>query len=172
MNSCEMNRWLGRAAAIAGLVFLANAPAFGQGLVCDVDLDGDVDQLDIGLIFAARNTPATGPDDPRDADGDGFITVNDASQCVAQCTQLGCPIITPSPNTPPVADAGQDQTVTVGQTVILDGSGSFDADGDPLMFAWSFVSVPAGSAAQLSDPTAVMPTLVADVGMTAVGSES
>ena len=64
----------------------------------------------------------------------------------------------------PVADAGPDQTVLVGDTVQLDGSGSNDPDPlDTLTFAWSFVSVPAGSTATLSDPTAVNPTFVVDV---------
>ena len=31
----------------------------------DVDADGDVDRSDVGAIMAARNTPATGPDDLR-----------------------------------------------------------------------------------------------------------
>ena len=66
-------------------------------------------------------------------------------------------------NTPPVANAGPDQTVTVGDTVLLDGSGSSDADGDPLTFSWSLTTVPAGSAAVLSDPIAATPTFVADV---------
>jgi hypothetical protein len=57
---------------------------------CDVDGDGDVDLGDINLIVAARNTPATGPDDPRDFDGDGMITVLDARQCVLQCTNPRC----------------------------------------------------------------------------------
>jgi hypothetical protein len=35
-------------------------------------------------------------------------------------------------NTPPVANAGPDQTVAVTQTVTLDGSHSTDVDGDPL----------------------------------------
>ena len=37
----------------------------------------------------------------------------------------------------PVADAGGDQTVDPGQRVTLDGSGSSDADGETLSFAWS-----------------------------------
>ncbi len=51
------------------------APA--HAVVCDVDSDGDVDRVDISLLFAARNAPASGPDDPRDADGNGTITVLD-----------------------------------------------------------------------------------------------
>ncbi len=35
----------------------------------------------------------------------------------------------PNGNSPPVADAGPDQTVSVGQTVYFDGSGSYDPDG-------------------------------------------
>ena len=35
--------------------------------ICDVDNDIDIDREDIILIFAARNDPATGPDDPSDA---------------------------------------------------------------------------------------------------------
>jgi uncharacterized delta-60 repeat protein len=65
-------------------------------------------------------------------------------------------------NSPPVANAGPNQSVSVSQTVTLDGSGSTDVDVDPLTYAWSFVSVPAGSTATLSDPKAVMPTFVAD----------
>ncbi|MCB1852964.1 MAG: hypothetical protein KDI83_19690, partial [Gammaproteobacteria bacterium] len=62
----------------------------------------------------------------------------------------------------PVADAGEDQSVSVGDTVKLDGSGSTDVDGDSLTFFWS-LTPPSGSGAVLSDPTAVMPTFEADV---------
>lgn len=57
----------------------------GFDTTCDCDRDGDVDFDDIKTIFSARNTPAT-VDDPRDADGDGVITVNDARICVLQYT--------------------------------------------------------------------------------------
>jgi hypothetical protein len=66
-------------------------------------------------------------------------------------------------NQPPVADAGPDQTVDIGDTVRLDGSGSSDSDGDPLSYSWSFISRPVGSEAALSDPNIVNPIFVADV---------
>jgi hypothetical protein len=51
-----------------------------------------VDRQDVALIVAARSTPASGPDDPRDADGDGMITVLDARRCVLECTVPQCGI--------------------------------------------------------------------------------
>ena len=71
-------------------------------------------------------------------------------------------VVITTENSRPVANAGPDQTVLVGDTVTLDGSGSQDADEDPLTFFWSFTSLPAGSTATLSDPEAVKPTLVID----------
>jgi RHS repeat-associated protein len=66
-------------------------------------------------------------------------------------------------NSPPVANAGPDQTVFVNSTVHLNGAGSSDVDGDPLTYQWTLTNVPPGSAAQLSDPSAVAPTFTADV---------
>ena len=65
-------------------------------------------------------------------------------------------------NSPPVANAGEDQTVFVTQTVTLDGSKSSDVDGDLLTFSWSLTTTPPGSAATLSDPAAVKPTFTVD----------
>jgi hypothetical protein len=55
---------------------------------CDVNADGAIDRFDIGLIFVARNTPATNT--AMDADGDGIVTVNDGRLCVLQCTNARC----------------------------------------------------------------------------------
>jgi hypothetical protein len=47
-----------------------------------------------------------------------------------------------SSNHAPRADAGQDQQVNVGASVILDGDGSDDPDGDPIQYAWAFITGP------------------------------
>jgi hypothetical protein len=59
----------------------------------------------------------------------------------------------------PVADAGVDRTVTVGEAVELDGSGSVRAE----TFAWSFDARPAGSAARLEPDDEPLSAFVADV---------
>ena len=53
-------------------------------------------------------------------------------------------------NSAPVADAGDDASAFVGDTVFLDGSGSFDIDDDPLDFTWTLLDQPAQSSANLS----------------------
>lgn len=64
---------------------------------------------------------------------------------------------------PPTADAGVHQNVFAGETVQLNGGDSVDPDGSGLTYAWSFVSVPAGSGAQFSDASASAPTFVPDL---------
>ncbi len=59
-------------------------------------------------------------------------------------------------NQAPVADAGSDQTVSEGETVTLDGTGSFDPDDDPLTYHWT-----APEGITLSDETAAEPTFTA-----------
>jgi uncharacterized protein YdeI (BOF family)/plastocyanin len=43
-----------------------------------------------------------------------------------------------SPNNPPEADAGDDQSVSVGESVSFDGTDSLDPDGDSLSCSWDF----------------------------------
>ena len=66
-------------------------------------------------------------------------------------------------NSKPVAYAGQDQILPVGNTVQLDGRQSSDVDGDPLTFQWTLIAMPTGSTAILSDSTGVRPSFVAEV---------
>jgi hypothetical protein len=73
-------------------------------------------------------------------------------------------------NIAPVADAGVNQSVAVGDTVDLDGSGCSDANGDPLTHSWSIVSAPAGSSCVLTSETLVQTSFVADLAGTYVVS--
>ncbi|MGY0201438.1 PKD domain-containing protein [Leptothrix sp. BB-3] len=73
----------------------------------------------------------------------------------------------PAPtNRPPVAVAGQGQSVQVAATVQLDGTGSTDPDGDSLTYSWTLTTKPAGSVATLSNATSPRPTFVADLAGT------
>ena len=73
-------------------------------------------------------------------------------------------------NAAPVADAGMDQTVTAdasgNATVPLDGSGSFDPDGDTLSFAWGIpTGVVSGAVPNVMLPVGVhLLTLTVDDG--------
>lgn len=68
----------------------------------------------------------------------------------------------PEANKAPVANAGTNQSVVVGDTVTLDGSASSDANKDKLTYSWAFTSRPTDSAATLSGATTVSPTFTAD----------
>ena len=64
----------------------------------------------------------------------------------------------------PVANAGLDQTVMSSSTVTLDGSASYDPDGDlPLAYGWTQSG---GTAVTLSNATAVSPTFTAPTVVT------
>jgi hypothetical protein len=64
-------------------------------------------------------------------------------------------------NSPPVADAGPNQSLPGAQTVTLDGSRSFDPDGDPITFQWERES---GPTVNLSNPTSAVTTFAAVAG--------
>jgi len=64
----------------------------------------------------------------------------------------------PAANVPPVAVAGDDQSVNLNTTVNLDGSQSFDPDGGSLRYQWTQI---AGAKLTLSNATSSTPSFVA-----------
>jgi len=58
----------------------------------------------------------------------------------------------PDTNNAPVANAGADLVVSSDDTIVLDGAGSYDPDGDAFNLHWSFNRVPAESALAGTDP--------------------
>ena len=67
------------------------------------------------------------------------------------------------PNAPPVANAGPNQSVSVGQLVTLNGTQSSDPEGAPLTNLWTIVSQPAGSNITLTSATTADPTFTPPV---------
>lgn len=146
-----------------------------QGDLVELDASGssDVNGDNLTYLWSLVSTPAGSsamlsdptavmPNFTADLDGDYVVQlqVNDGQ---LDSTADTLTVKSSSGNMAPVADAGSDQTVMMGDSVSLDAGNSSDADGDTLSYQWSLISRPAGSMAILSDPNAEMPDFVADV---------
>jgi cytochrome c553 len=138
--------------------------------------DADNDPLTYSWILASKPagssaalSNATQPKPSFTADVDGAyvaqLVVNDGT---ADSTPSTVTIAASSGNSAPTASAGPDQNVATGSVVALDGSGSQDADNDPLTYSWTMTSKPAGSTAGLSNATDVQPSFTADAAGTYV----
>ncbi len=120
-----------------------------------------------GPIFT--DTPVTGVYGPAGPGGSGALIgwaggsgVGNSSYAI---TLTGVEFVPATPpDTAPTAVAGPDQSIHASGTVSLDGSASFDDNtaSASLIYSWSFVSVPSGSAAVLATPNAAQTTFVAD----------
>lgn len=103
--------------------------------------------------------------------GPRHLTLRSAS-VVRRCSFLlgclglplaGCGDSTSEPvNSAPVAMIEASPGAVRGDTVVLDGTGSSDADGDSLTFAWSLDAAPIGSSAVLVPSDGANPAFVAD----------
>src|SRR6056297_2592865 len=74
----------------------------------------------------------------------------------------GFELAEPIPNSAPTADAGEDADTGNGIATALDGSGSFDPDGQPLIHLWQLQG-PAGSSAALDNTGFASPSFTPDV---------
>jgi hypothetical protein len=83
---------------------------------------------------------------------------SNAGQCISWWKQNKEDWLIPFPNKKPKANAGQGKTVSSGQNVQLDGSGSTDEDKDTLNYQWKQIS---GPEVKLSDANAVKPSFTA-----------
>ena len=69
-------------------------------------------------------------------------------------------------NAAPVAFAGNNQSVSIGSVVTLDGTNSSDADRDALTYKWTMGSIPSSSGATLNSAFSPNPKFTADVAGT------
>ena len=97
------------------------------------------------------------------------LVVNDGAVASAQDT-VQLTVVASGTNRAPTADAGIDQNVSVGTVVTLDGSASWDPDGNLVTYVWTLDSKPANSAAAIVDASSPRPTLTPDVAGTYTAS--
>jgi len=89
------------------------------------------------------------------------LTVNDGEH--SNTDTVSVTIQTAPTNEAPSAYAGEDQTVTSGNTVTLDASGSSDPDGDELTFTWVQI---AGPTVSINDDTFNAPQVSSETTLT------
>ena len=92
------------------------------------------------LSFAGSSRPQFRPD--VDGNYQFALTVNNGP---TNSAPVNVSVTASSANSAPVANAGLDRQVKTGTVVVMDASGSSDADGNPLTYSWTVTSIPPGS---------------------------
>ena len=124
----------------------------GRGGYNDYGLDSKAAGIDsdtVGALIAIEMT---------DSDGDGFDNLEEINAGTFPGDAGSKPTAASSP---PVADAGLDQTVQEGALVTLNGANSSDPDDDIVSYEWDQT---AGNAVNLSNASAAQPTFTATAG--------
>ena len=130
------------------------------------DSDGDV----ISYLWELTVRPADSSAELSDASSVSPSLILDASGIYeieltvsdGQLASMPDAIIVSTSNSAPKADAGEDQSATVGTVIQLDASGSTDIDGDSLSYLWAFTDKPANSVSVLSDEGVIRPEFTLD----------
>jgi hypothetical protein len=117
---------------------LAEKPAGSGAMIAE---DGATAQLeiDLGGTYAVEMSVSDG----RLSDGDRAVLTTSTRR--------------------PIALVGPDVRVPVGTPVRLDGTASWDPDGDRLTYRWILVQFPSNTTAFLSDPTSPQPVFTPDL---------
>lgn len=113
------------------VVIEISAPPIG-----DWDLDGDIDANDIRQFMIALQR-GLAIDERFDINEDGIINMRDAHALKALCTYYRCLPQPPAPQAP-IANANGNYEVTVGGTLMLDSTGTYDINDDIAEYHWSF----------------------------------
>lgn len=132
--------------------------------------DPDGDNLTYAWTFTSRpngsaaslsDTTSVTPTFTADVVGDYSISlvVNDGTLSSAADSVT---VTAAEANNAPVASAGNDRIAYTAELLTLDGSGSADADGDTLTYAWTLAEKPETSTATLQNDTTAAPTLTPD----------
>ena len=147
----------------------------GYEIILDGTGSSDPDDDIVAYIWEQTGGPAVEILNPTDVQA-SFIAPNSTSEGVSLTFRLTvqdlggliaddtCVVNVIWQNTPPIADAGQDRTVSENDTVTLDGSASMDPDDGIASIRWTQTR---GTPVTLSDPAAKQPQFVAPE----VGSE-
>ena len=166
-------------ASVANVAPVANAGAF-QNVVTgqpvnlsgagSTDANGDVLTYKWAMVSKPADSTATlanattiAPSFTADKNGTYVLSlqVNDGKVDSNNISYIT--ITAGAANVAPVANAGVAQTVARGATVMLDATGSTDANNDILLYRWVLTYKPVGSTAVLSESTASRPTFRADL---------
>ena len=149
---------------LSGIGFLVTLDGSGSS-----DPDGDpityawafTGNVPAGTAAVLANATTVNPTFTIDLPGSYEIQliVSDAALSSAPDT-----VVITTRNRPPIADAGPDQTRDIGEMATLDGTASYDPDGDTITYLWAFTAnIPAGTAAVLAGATTAHPTFTPDM---------
>ena len=135
--------------------------------------DPDGDPLTFAWTVTARPAGSTAQPAPTNAAAVS-ITPDLAGEYVLQVTvtdgrggqavdDVRVTATAPGANRAPTANAGFDLEGTETIAMTLDGTASSDPDGDPLTFAWSVLSRPVGSTAEITSPNSAIASFTPDL---------